>query len=151
MNRSSLIAGISVLSALLAAPATGGAQSRAERNEAAVLRLIEVWHNGDLDLVDELIAASYTIKHDAGSPWDGRVLSREQYKRRVESYPGYRFEVIDLLAGESSVALSFRMLIPGAPKTASRDAVPARETTGMTMYYFDSDGLINGHWQVIAR
>ena len=152
MSRMGLVAGVCALVfALPAARAAGEAAGRAARNEAAVRSLIAVWHERELDRVDELIAPAYVIRHDAGSPWDGRTLSREEYKRRVESYPGYRFEIVDMVADDSKVALSFRMHMPASAPSGSGEARSVRETTGMTMFYFDDQGRISGHWQVIAR
>jgi predicted SnoaL-like aldol condensation-catalyzing enzyme len=122
----------------------------AEQNRQAVLRLIEGWNEASVDWVDELIAPEYTIHHDAGSQWDGKVLSRREYKDRLLSYRGVHFDVVDTIAEGAKVALSVKMSAPAATGPDGEALRPAIETTGIVIYDF-RDGLIAGHWQVIAR
>ena len=43
----------------------------------------EVWDCGREEAVADYLASSYTLHHDPGDPWDGRVLDLEGYKERL--------------------------------------------------------------------
>lgn len=117
--------------------------------------LERVWNLGLVDECDELVADEYAIHHDPGDPWDGRVLSREQFKERVwlsrAPCPDQRFTVIHAAEGEGFVFVAWSWVgthlgeIGGVPPTG-------RELTmsGATVYFL-ADGKVSGHWQAVDR
>jgi predicted ester cyclase len=122
----------------------------------AVKKLIdEVWSQGNLEIVDQLIAPHYTIKHDPGDPWEGKTLDIKTFKERVQMsrhvFPDQKFYIEDLVGEGDKVAVSWRFTgthqgdIPGL--TATNKAV---NVSGLTIYYFSNRKMI-GHWQVVDR
>jgi len=76
-----------------------------EDNKAMVRRLIEdVWNKGNLPVVDELIASTYTC-HDPSTPELGRGPELE--KKRVTLYrtafPNLRVDIEDMIAEREMV------------------------------------------------
>ena len=125
-------------------------------NKEALNKLIEqVWNQGKLDLVDELVAPQYTILHDPGDPWEGQTLDREGYKQRVlysrNAFPDLCFNINEFVATENRVVINW--ILTGTHR-GDLAAVPASDkkisVSGLTIYYF-SEGEISGHWQVINR
>lgn len=56
-----------------------------QKNKEAVVKLIdEVWSKGNLQIVDQLIAPQYTIRHDPGDQWEGKTLDLATFKERVK-------------------------------------------------------------------
>lgn len=129
--------------------------SRTERKDRVARLLRDVWSDGDLAAVSDLIAPAYTIHHDPGDPWHGKRLDLQGYQDRVARsrapFPDQRFEVLDLLADGDLVAVTWlwsgthRGDLPGFP--ASGRAIA---TSGATIYYFEGS-LIAGHWQITDR
>lgn len=127
-----------------------------QKNKEAIVTLIdEVWSKGNLQVVDQLIAPEYTIKHDPGDPWNGKTLDLSTYKERVKSsrqvFPDQQFYIEDIVGEGDKVAVSWKFTgtqkgnIPGLPITNKKV-----EVSGLTIYYF-SHGKIIGHWQVVDR
>ena len=121
-------------------------------NKAILARFIdEAWNNGNLDVVDELVAPRYVIHHDPGDPWDSRTLDPAAFKQRlVESrapFPDLCFTVGEIVAEDDRVAVTWRLCgtqsgdLPGFPTSGKKV-----DLSGMTIYYF-TDGKISGHWQ----
>lgn len=126
------------------------------KNKEVVIRLInEVWSKGNLQIVDQLIAPQYTIRHDPGDPWDWKILDLATFKKRVmlsrSVFPNQKFYIQDLVCDGNKIAVSWRFTgtqkgsIPGLPVTNKTVNV-----SGITIYYF-SNGKIIGHWQVVDR
>jgi len=127
-----------------------------QKNKEAVITLLdEVWSKDNLQIVDQLIAPQYTIRHDPGDPWDGKTLDLTTFKERVKLshhvFPDQKFYIEDLVGEGDQVAVSWRFTgthkgsIPGLPTTNKKVNV-----SGLTIYYF-KDGKIIGHWQVVDR
>ena len=105
---------------------------------------------------DELVAPSYRIEHDPGDPWEGKVLNLDTFKKRVVHsravFPDQSFHIKSLLEDNGQVAVSWffngthKGDLPGLPGTNNPVNV-----SGLTIYYFDIDGKITGHWQIIDR
>ncbi len=117
--------------------------------------LESVWNEDDIEAADNYIAASYTIRHDPGDPWDGKTLDIEGFKERVRisraPFPDQRFDVEEMIPDKDRVAVSWRWRgthegdIPGFQATGKVIAM-----SGLTIYSF-VDGRIAGHWQVTDR
>ena len=127
-----------------------------QENKEAVVRLIEeVWSKGNLQIVDQLIAPQYTIRHDPGDQWEGKTLDLATFKERVKMsrqvFPDQKFYIEDLVCEGDKVSISWRFTgtqkgnIPGLPVTNKTVTV-----SGLTIYYF-SNGKMIGHWQVVDR
>ena len=118
--------------------------------------LDEVWSQGQVDACDRYVGPSYTVRHDPGDPWDGRQLTREEFKDRVRKsrapFPDQRFHVQSLLEEGGRVAVAWTWIathqvdMPGFPATGAALAM-----SGLTIYDFDDTGHIRGHWQVTDR
>jgi predicted ester cyclase len=115
-----------------------------------------VWSNGDIERCDHFVAASYTIHHDPGDPWDGQSLDLAGFKNRVSisrsPFPDQQFHVLDILSDESKVMVMWLWAathlgdLPNFPATGSKISM-----SGATVYYFDGADRITGHWQVSDR
>ena len=118
--------------------------------------LNQVWSSGDVDQCDRFLADRYTIRHDPGDPWEGRVLDLAGFKERVrlsrEPVPDQRFDVQHWFEGDHGVAVTWLWFathlgdLPGFP--ASGRSI---KTSEATVYDFDSGNRIMGHWQVVDR
>ena len=115
----------------------------------------EVWSEGDIEASDKFIASKYTIHHDHGDPWDGKVLDLATYKERVRSlrsaFPDQHFDIHGLFADNNAVVVTWYWTathlgdIPGFPASGKQIKM-----SGATVYYFDGDRL-TGHWQITDR
>jgi steroid delta-isomerase-like uncharacterized protein len=151
--------------AVVGAPAVSANHRREDRlkqlhsemeNSALLAQFMNrVWSSGDADAVDEFLADSYVIYSDPGDPWDGKTLSRVEFKERLRQsrapFPDLSFEITDTVAEGEKVAIAWIMCgtnvapLGGRPPTGRGIAV-----AGMTVYYF-SHGRIAGHRQVVDR
>ncbi|MFO1107404.1 MAG: ester cyclase [Amaricoccus sp.] len=117
--------------------------------------LEEVWNDGMLEAVETYVAPHYTIFHDPGDPWEGQVLDRDGFRRRLvlarAPFPDQRFTIEEMVAERDRVAVSWlwsgthRGDLPGFPASGRRIRM-----SGLTLYSFAGD-LVSGHWQVIDR
>jgi steroid delta-isomerase-like uncharacterized protein len=117
--------------------------------------LREVWNEGNVEACDRYVAGSYTIHHDPGDPWDKQTLDLGGFKERVRRsrapFPDQRFDVQELFADNSAVAVTWLWAgtytgdLPGFPASARRITM-----SGITIYYL-AHGRITGHWQVVDR
>lgn len=115
-----------------------------------------IWDNGDLDAVDDHLADTYTIHHDPGDPWDGQALDRAGFKDRVAksraAFPDQRFDIQALIAEGDSVVMTWLWSathsgdLPGFPATGRTVRM-----SGATVYGFDRDLRLTGHWQITDR
>lgn len=126
-------------------------------NKETLKKLFErVWNNGDFNVVGDLVSPEYTIYHNPGDQREGQTLDNETYKKRVEFsreiFPDLRFVFNELLSEDNKVSVSWFMQgthkgdHPQFPATGKKLNIP-----GMTIYYFDNEGKVTGHWQVIDR
>lgn len=131
-------------------------QNSCEKNKTVVIRLIdEVWSKGNLEVVDQLVAPQYTIRHDPGDAWDGKTLDIATYKKRVtlsrSIFPDQVFHIHDVICNKDKIAISWDFTgthegkIPGLPTTNKQVTV-----SGLTIYYFSNHKIV-GHWQVVDR
>jgi steroid delta-isomerase-like uncharacterized protein len=130
--------------------------SKARRRKEILIEFIrEVWNEGKIDRADNYIASSYTILHDPGDAWDGKVLDREGFKERVKlsraPFPNQHFSIQELFAEANAVAMTWLWTgthqgdMPGFPATGKQIKM-----SGATVYYFDGE-RITGHWQITDR
>lgn len=118
--------------------------------------LDEVWGRGDTRRLSQFIADSYRIENDPGDPWDGQTLDRDGFAHRLvtsrAAAPDQRFTPVHMLEDGDRIAVAWTWAgthlgdLPGLP--ASGRAITM---TGLTVYSFDADNRLCGHWQVADR
>lgn len=129
--------------------------TRALSNKENIVKqlLDQIWSQGHLELVKDIISDEYTIHHDAMDPLEGQTLGHQAFNDRVvisrQAFPDLHFEVVSLSeTADGTVLVSWFMQgtndgdIPGLPATHQKINVP-----GMTIYYV-TDSKVTGHWQV---
>ena len=126
-----------------------------DQKEILTAFIEEVWNAGNADGADKYLAATYTIHHDPGDPWEHKALSLGEYKERVRvscaPFPDQKFEIQELFDGENAVVMTWFWKgthagdFPGFPVTGR-----VIRMSGATVYYFDGE-RITGHWQITDR
>jgi steroid delta-isomerase-like uncharacterized protein len=114
-----------------------------------------VWTAGEVDAVDEYLAAAYTIYSDPGDPWEGRTLDVQGFKQRLSTsrapFPDLRFELEEFVEEGNRVAVGWTMRGTNTGSFGGRAATGrVIAVRGLTVYYF-ADGRISGHRQVVDR
>ena len=132
------------------------ATARSHRKALLAAFLERIWNIGDVSACDRFIAESYTLRHDPGDPWDGRTLDLAGYKERLAisraPFPDQRFEVQAMLEDGDAIAVTWLWSathtgdFPGFPATGQRITM-----SGATLYAFDADNKLTGHWQITDR
>src|ERR1700761_2573069 len=115
----------------------------------------EVWNEGNVEACDRYLAPSYTIHHDPGDLWHGRILDLEGFKARLREsrapFPDQYFAIQELFEDGSAVVMTW--LWSGTHK-GDIAGFPASgrviRMSGATVYYFEEDRLC-GHWQIVDR
>lgn len=128
----------------------------ADRKALLTAFLEEVWSNGDTSCLDRYIADSYTIENDPGDPWDGQTLSRAGFGERLvtsrAAAPDQRFTPVHMLEDGDRIAVAWTWEgthlgdLPGLPASGRRITM-----TGLTVYGFNAENRLTGHWQVADR
>lgn len=126
------------------------------RKQWLVRFIQQVWNEGDADAADAYVADAYTIHHDPGDPWDGRVLDIAGFKDRVlrsrAAFPDQRFDIQGLFADGDSVVMTWLWaathlgILAGFPATGKTVRM-----SGATVYGFDGHERLTGHWQITDR
>jgi steroid delta-isomerase-like uncharacterized protein len=128
----------------------------AERKNLLASFIEEVWSQGRIEACDEFIGETYTVRHDPGDPWDGQTLTRDGFKERVRisrsPLPDQRFTPVAMLEDGPTVVIAWTWAASHTGTIAGFAATGQRLTmSGLTLYDFDGDNRIRGHWQVIDR
>lgn len=115
-----------------------------------------VWSRGEVSACDRFIAERYTIHHDPGDPWEGKTLTREEFKDRVRlsraPFPDQRFAIQQQFEADGAIAVTWLWSgthlgdMAGFPATGR-----VLTMSGATSYTFDSADRLCGHWQVTDR
>jgi steroid delta-isomerase-like uncharacterized protein len=118
--------------------------------------LRDVWDKGDAEAVALYLAPTYTIHHDPGDPWDGKVLDipgfRDRLIRSRAAFPDQSFDVQRMFADDDAVVATWLWKgthlgdLPGFP--ASGRVI---RMSGATAYFFDDKDRLTGHWQITDR
>ena len=125
------------------------------RKQCVLELLKEVWGEGNLNRIEALIAATYTIHHDPGDPWHGRVLTVQEYADRViksrAPFPDQKFEVVEVMEDGEKVAVTWHWAGTHLGEIAGF-APSGRKLvmSGATVYHFEGK-LLAGHWQITDR
>jgi len=115
----------------------------------------KVWNNQQKELVDKFVSHEYHIHLDSGDNWEGKVLTHEDFKERLDfsfnSFPDMNFDIKSVIEEDDHVAITW--ILTGTNLGKIGDLPPTNKkirTSGMTIYYF-SGSLISGHSQVFDR
>ena len=121
----------------------------AEENKAIVRRFWGVWEEGNIDLVDELLAPDY-INHTPASP--DQPTGPEGVKGVVAMFrsaiPDLRVVVEDMIAEGDKVAVRYTLEgthegeLFGVPPTGQRLSIKSISVERV------SDGKIREHWRI---
>jgi predicted ester cyclase len=135
-------------------PNTNGAGSHRQQLLLDFLR--EVWSDGQVGASARYLAPSYTIHHDPGDPWVGQTLDVAGFERRLSlsraPFPDQRFDVQALFENRDAVVATWTWSathqgdLPGFAATGRSITM-----SGATVYYFDADDRLTGHWQIADR
>jgi steroid delta-isomerase-like uncharacterized protein len=68
----------------------------------------EVWHQGDLERIEELFASDF-VRHDPGREIRGREENRQFIKGFRAAFPDVHFTVLDQIAEGDKVAVRYRL------------------------------------------
>ena len=115
----------------------------------------QVWNDKDLKAVEHFVHPEYQVHLDTADPWEGKTLSHETYKERLQfsfrSFPDIHFEITSAIEEEAHVSITW--IMTGTNLGPIGDIPPTRqsiETTGHTIYHF-KECKISGHTQVFDR
>lgn len=131
--------------------------ARSEARKQRLARFIRrVWDEGDADAAADFVAATYTIRHDPGDPWEGMTLDLDGFKDRVRrsraAFPDQRFDIQGLFADGDTVVVTW---LWHATHRGDLPDFPASGRTirmsGATAYLFDAEDRLTGHWQIADR
>ena len=110
-----------------------------EENKALVRRFLEVWNQGNLALVDELIDTDYVYYRPFGMVLHGI----EEYKQLVSevrnAFPDIHFTIDDIIGEGDKVV--YRWTLRGTHKNEFRGIPPTGKTVTMWGIFID---LISG-------
>jgi len=79
----------------------------AEVEELARRLINDVWSDGDLDAIDELVTEDYVDVYEDEVTAEGRGAFREYVAGFRESFPDFGKEIEELIATDDAVALRF--------------------------------------------
>ncbi|MFN4193316.1 MAG: ester cyclase [Tabrizicola sp.] len=118
--------------------------------------LKDVWDEGRTDAIASYLAPTYTIRHDPGDPWEGKVLDLDGFRDRLiqsrAAFPDQSFDVQRYFADGDAVVVTWLWQgthlgdLPGFPATGRKIGM-----SGATAYFFDADDRLTGHWQISDR
>jgi ketosteroid isomerase-like protein len=116
--------------------------------EAFGEKALAMWNEGNLDVVEEIIAPEYIIYSDPGDPYEKQTLNHDTYKQRIletrTATPDIQFTSEDvIIKGDKLVN---RWTMSGTNKQTGKQY----SVTGLTIYHV-VDGKLKGHWQNIDR
>lgn len=115
-----------------------------------------VWSQGETEQCERFIAGRYHIHHDPGDPWEGQSLDLAGFKERVlqsrAPFPDQKFDVQEWFENDDGVLVTW---LWSATHLGDFSGFPPSgkviRMSGATVYYFDSDDRLTGHWQIADR
>ncbi|HKQ30958.1 MAG TPA: ester cyclase [Burkholderiales bacterium] len=117
--------------------------------------LYRLWSQDDVSAISSLVAEQYTIFSDPGDAWEGKTLTRDEYRNRFlysrKAFPDLVFETGQFVHDGGHVAVAWNASgthlgdLEGLPATGKKLSF-----SGQTIYLV-LDGLVAGHWQTIDR
>lgn len=114
-----------------------------------------VWNEGSIEAIPEFVSDTYTVFHDPGDPWEGRVLDVSGFQNRVSvsraPVPDQCFEIQECYENEGTVCITW---IWSGTHQGEIAGIPASgrklRMTGATVYHFINEKIC-GHWQIADR
>ena len=114
------------------------------------------WNEGDGTAAADFCAAAYTVRHDPGDPWEGQTLDPAGFAARLAQsrapFPDQRYTIERMVEDGDAVIMTWSW---AATHLADFGPFPATgrtiRMTGATVYSFDADDRLTGHWQVVDR
>jgi hypothetical protein len=111
-------------------------------------KALEMWNEGNLDVVEEIISPEYVIYSDPHDPDENQTLDHDTYKKRIldtrTATPDIQFTSEDLIIkGDKLVN---RWTMSGTNKQMGKQY----SVTGLTIYHV-VDGKLKGHWQNVDK
>ena len=130
-------------------------KAKEEKNKALIRRITEFWNQGNLDIVDEIIAPNYVIYSDPHDSYELQTLNHDTYKKRAlnfrNMFPDTQFTVEDIVSQGDKVWLRWTYRGTHKGEFMGIDTTGKQVTvTGMTIYHI-VDGKIKGHWQNLDK
>ena len=121
---------------------------------AAFIR--QVWDEGDVEAAADYLALTYTIHHDPGDPWEGKTLDLADFKDRVTRsrapFPDQRFDIQGLFADGNGVVMTWLWSATHLGEiTGFAASGRTIHMSGATVYLFDDEDRLTGHWQISDR
>lgn len=126
----------------------------ARRFEESVIE--EVWHRGNLKVVDLLFDPDY-VSHQSGAPPSGQRRPPAEIKRGVvqarEAFPDFRLEIGHFMAagGEGSAEISYHYTFTGTHRGYLHGLAPTGRrvgASGMCMYRMTGGRYVEG-WELL--
>jgi steroid delta-isomerase-like uncharacterized protein len=115
----------------------------------------KVWNEKDFNSIALFVDPAYTIHIDTGDPWEGKTLTHDEFKTRLNysfsSFPDLHFAIQDAISDGDYVAINWIMTgtnlgnIGNFPPTNK-----AINAAGTTIYHFRNN-KVSGHSQVFDR
>ncbi|MCW1381722.1 ester cyclase [Novosphingobium sp. KCTC 2891] len=127
--------------------------TRRERLAAFIER---IWNEGDAEAASSFLGPAYVVRHDPGDPWEGQTLDPAGFVERLRlsraPFPDQRFTIEHMAEDGDAVVMTWRWkathLADFGPFPASGKTI---RMTGATVYTFDENDLLTGHWQIADR
>jgi steroid delta-isomerase-like uncharacterized protein len=117
--------------------------SAAEGEELARRLIDDVWSQGDLDAIDELVTEDYVDYYEAEQTVRGRDEFEEYVSSLRESFPDFGKEIEEVVATDDAVALRF--MATGTHEGVYEGIEPTgteMSFAGSIFFHFE-DGLIS--------
>lgn len=126
------------------------------RKERLAAFIEQVWSEGRIEACDDFIGETYMVRHDPHDPWDGQTLSRAAFRDRVrlsrQPLPDQRFTLVSMLEEDDAIAVAWTWEATHTSDIGGFAATGKRLTmSGLTIYDFDAENRIRGHWQAVDR
>jgi steroid delta-isomerase-like uncharacterized protein len=120
-----------------------------EKNKAVIRRWMDLWNTGNLDAVDEFVAADY-VRHDPNGPEiHGPEAERQLIAMYLAAFPDLRFTIEhliaegDLVLAHSTARGTHRGELLGVPPTDRTIAIAVMDLFQL------ADGKIVEQWVAI--
>jgi predicted ester cyclase len=107
MSKSKIIALIAVMSFAFAMTAIDNAVADEARNERIIERNLEIWHNVDMTVADEIVAANYVRHFPDGSEIRGREAYKKHVKGFMSAFPDMFFNMDVMIAKGDYVVVHY--------------------------------------------
>ena len=132
------------------ADGTDRSGSATERNRALARAEFEIWGTGEVDRLDEVVAAD-VIHHDLHDPHaaDGLAGLKTSIRETRDRFSDFEITVLDQLAEDDRVATRWRATMVAAESASATDSGPLT-MDGITIERF-ADGRVVESWRSMDR